>query len=109
MTVSKPKAPPRHRPEGFTEAETAQLAAIIDAAVKRAIAPAIRAELKESIGLRLDNDQYQIAAAADFQFVRRVRLWFESAASKIGGAVIMLVVGGVFSLLAYGAKGFFTK
>lgn len=102
--------PPKrqHHTNGFTDEQKNELAEIIDAAVKRAMAPAIRAELKDA-GLRLDGDANQTAAAQDFQFVRKFRLWFESTSSKIGGAFIMVAVGGVLSLLVYGMKDFFSK
>lgn len=94
--------------KGFTDEQKEELAEIIDAAVKRAMAPAIRAELKDA-GLRLDGDANQTAAAQDFQFVRRVRTMFESASAKIGGAIILAVVAGIASLFVYGAKAFLAK
>jgi len=102
--------PPRHRPQrtnGFTEEQKEELAEIIDAAVKRAMAPAIRAELKDA-GLRLDGDINQTAAVADFQFVRKFRLMFEGASSKIGGAIILAVVSGFVWLLVIGSQAFFS-
>jgi hypothetical protein len=102
--------PPKRRPphtNGFTEEQKEELAEIVDAAVKRAMAPAIRAELKDA-GLRLDGDVNQTAAAADFQFVRRFRLMFEGASSKIGGAIILAFVSGIVWLIVIGSQAFFS-
>ncbi len=105
--MTAPKRPP-HNPNGFSDAQKAELAQIIASSLKTELAPAIRAELKDA-GLRLDGDVNQMAAGADFMFLRRMRTMFESASSKIGGAIIMITVGGILSLLAYGMKDFFTK
>lgn len=72
------------------------------------MAPAIRAELKDA-GLRLDGDVNQLAAGADFTFLRKMRTIFESASSKIGGAIVLAIVMGVASLFVYGAKAFLGK
>lgn len=105
--MTAPKRPPHHS-QGFTEHQKAELVAIIASSLKTELAPAIRAELKDA-GLRLDGDANQTAASADFQFVRRVRLMFESASSKIGGAIILAVVAGIATLFVYGAKAFLGK
>jgi hypothetical protein len=103
--MTPPKRIGRHT-EGFSDAQKEELAEIIDAAVKRAMAPAIRAELKDA-GLRLDGDVNQTAAAADFSFVRKFRLWYEGTSSKIGGAVILAVVSGLVWLMVIGSQAFF--
>ena len=101
-----PPKRPAHNPKGFSEEQKIELALIIASSLKTELAPAIRAELKDA-GLRLDGDANQIAASADFQFVRRVRLMFESASAKLGGAIIMVLAAGFLSLIGYGAKAFF--
>ena len=103
-----PPKRPAHNPKGFSEEQKIELALIIASSLKTELAPAIRAELKDA-GLRLDGDANQIAASADFQFVRRVRLMFESASSKIGGAIILAVVSGLVWLLVIGSQAFFAK
>ncbi|KRB22662.1 hypothetical protein [Mesorhizobium sp. Root172] len=103
--------PPKHRTpasKGFTDVQKVELAAIVDEAVKRAMAPAIRAELKDA-GLRLDGDVNQMAAGADFMFLRRMRTIFEGASAKIGGAIILAVVSGIVWLLVIGSQAFFSK
>lgn len=103
--------PPKHRQppsKGFTDVQKIELAAIVDDAVKRAMAPAIRAELRDA-GLRLDGDANQTAAGADFMFLRRMRTMFEGASAKIGGAIILAVVSGLVWLLIIGSQAFFNK
>jgi hypothetical protein len=104
MTPPKRRA---HPTEGFSDAQKEELAEIVDAAVKRAMGPAIRAELKDA-GLRLDGDANQVAASADFAFVRKFRLMFEGASSKIGGAIILAVVSGIVWLIVIGTQAFFS-
>lgn len=103
--------PPKHRApasKGFTDHQKAELVSIIDEALKRSMAPAIRAELKDA-GLRLDGDMNQVAASADFMFLRRMRTIFEGASAKIGGAIILALVSGVVWLLVIGSQAFFNK
>lgn len=105
--VTQPKRPPANA-RGFSEEQKLELALIIASSLKTELAPAIRAELKDA-GLRIDGDANQTAASADFQFIRRVRLMFESASSKIGGAIILAVVSGFVWLLIIGSQAFFNK
>lgn len=105
MTPPKRRAPASR---GFTDHQKAELVSIIDEALKRSMATAIRAELKDA-GLRLDGDMNQTAAAADFTFIRKFRLMFEGASSKIGGAIILAFVSGFVWLLVVGSKAFFAK
>jgi hypothetical protein len=105
--MTAPKRPP-HNPKGFSEEQKQELALIIASSLKTELSAAIRAELKDA-GLRLDGDANQSAASADFQFVRRVRIMFESASSKIGGAIILALVMGLTSIFVYGAKAFLGK
>jgi len=101
--------PPKHpASKGFTDHQKAELVSIIDEALRRSMAPAIRAELKDA-GLRLDGDINQVAATADFMFLRRMRTMFEGASSKIGGAIILAVVSGLVWLLVIGSQAFFAK
>jgi hypothetical protein len=97
--------PPKHR-GGFSEAQKAELTLIIDSAVKAAVAPAVRQELRDA-GLRVDGDRNQTLAGADFAFLRKVRLWFDGGSAKIGGAIILSIVGGIAWLLVMGAQAFF--
>jgi hypothetical protein len=106
--MTPPKQTPPKQRGGFTEAQKIELTLIVDAAVKASVAPAVRQELRDA-GLRVDGDANQNSADADFKFLRKIRLWFDGASSKIGGAIIMVVVGGILSLFVYGAKAFFAK
>ena len=105
--MTAPKRPPAN-PKGFSEAQKAELAQIIASSLKTELAHAIRAELKDA-GLRLDGDANQMAAGADFMFLRRMRTIFEGASAKIGGAIILAVVSGIVWLLVIGSQAFFSK
>jgi hypothetical protein len=107
MPVDASMTPPKRR-GGFTEAQKIELTLIIDAAVKAAVAPAVRQELKDA-GLRVDGDANQNSADADFKFLRKVRLWFEGGSAKVGGAIILSAVGGIAWLLMIGAQAFFNN
>ena len=67
------------------------------------IREAIREELKDA-GLTLGNEANNMAASEDFRFLRRTRMKFESASAKVGGAVILAVVGGFVWLVVEGGK-----
>lgn len=64
---------------------------------------AIREELKD-VGLVLGDKDDNREAMKDFQFLRSVREKFEGTASKVGGAVIIAVVGGFVLILWEGFK-----
>lgn len=62
---------------------------------------AVREEMGDA-GLRLDDAEHQDKAREDFRFVRRVRLAAEGVAGKVGGAVLLAVVGGAIWLVSAG-------
>lgn len=73
--------------EGFTPGQLAQ------------IKTAFREELADA-GLRLDDAEHQDEAREDFRFLRRFRLRWDGAATKIGNAVlaaVILIAGGIIA------------
>jgi len=67
----------------------------------------IRKTFREELdraGLRLDAPEHQDAAREDFRFIRRMRLAFDGAASKIGYAILTAFVGGFIWLIVQGAN-----
>lgn len=76
--------------------------------LKDLIKEAVREELRD-VGLRTDEPEHVDEAREDFRFVRRFRKAFEGAASKIGGAVLLSIVGGALLLLATGLKTFYGR
>ncbi|WP_210482812.1 hypothetical protein [Microvirga antarctica] len=64
---------------------------------------AVREELY-AVGLRADEPAHVDEAREDFRFVRRWRKAMESAASKVGMTVLVLVVGGAVSVVVLGFK-----
>lgn len=71
--------------------------------LKQIVREAVREELRAA-GLRLDDADHMDEARADFMFLRKVRQAFNGAASKIGGAVILAVVGGMIWLVTAGVQ-----
>lgn len=69
----------------------------IEAVVRRAV----REEISDA-GLRLDDAAHQDEAREDFRFLRRMRKAIDGIASKVGVAVIMAILGGVFWLFTAG-------
>lgn len=67
------------------------------------IREAIREELKDA-GLVLGDKDDNREAMKDFQFLRSVREKFESTSSKIGGAIIIALVGGFVLIVWEGFK-----
>jgi Na+-transporting NADH:ubiquinone oxidoreductase subunit NqrD len=64
---------------------------------------AVHAEL-ELVGLRAENQDARAEARADMNFLRRLRQSCDGVASKIGYAVLMLVVGSVLAIFVAGFK-----
>jgi hypothetical protein len=62
---------------------------------------AFREELAEA-GLRLDEPEHQDAAREDFRFVRRLRLTWDGAVSRVGNAVLLAFVGVLFAIIGAG-------
>ncbi len=104
--------PPKRTPKRFTDEQKAELTVIVEEAINAvivsAVTKAIRTELKDA-GIRVDGQSNQDAAAADFHFLRKIRLWFEGTSSKVGGALILTIVGGFTWLFVIGAQAFFNK
>jgi len=72
------------------------------------IREAVREELKDA-GLTLGDKEDNRAAAEDFRFLRSIRIKFESASAKVGGAVILAVVGGFVWLVVEAGKMFWAQ
>lgn len=64
---------------------------------------AIREELKDA-GLFIGDKEDNRAVAKDFQFLRSWREKFDGASSRVGGAVILALVGGAMWLIAEAVK-----
>lgn len=75
--------------KGFTDEQIAQIRA------------AFREELAEA-GLRLDEPEHQDAAREDFRFVRRLRLAWDGAASKVGNSILYGALGVLAVILGMG-------
>lgn len=67
------------------------------------IREAVREELKDA-GLVLGDKDDNMAAAEDFRFLRRTRQKFEGVSAKVGGAVVLAIVGGTLWLVVEGGK-----
>jgi hypothetical protein len=80
---------------GFTDEQKRELAAIVEQGVRRGFADA---------GLRTDEADQIDEARRDFAFVRSLRKGVNGAASKIGWAVIMAVLGAIFWLFNSGLQ-----
>jgi len=72
--------------------------------LKAVLREAIREELF-AVGLRADEQAHVEAARRDFFFLRRLREATESAASRIGMAVMLSLVTGLLTVLWFGLKG----
>lgn len=75
-----------------------ELIAIVRAAVREEFSAA---------GMRVDAPADVDEAKEDFRFLRKTRRWFEGASSKVGGALILTIVGGFTWLLVAGVQAFF--
>ena len=64
---------------GFSDEQIAQIRA------------AFREELADA-GLRLDDAEHQDLAREDFRFLRRLRLSWDGAVSRIGNAVLLAII-----------------
>lgn len=77
----------------FTPAQMAQLETVIRKAVREEFADA---------GLRLDEAEHQDEAKEDFRFLRRARLIWDAAVSKVGNAVLTAAVGVLLIMIGAG-------
>jgi hypothetical protein len=68
----------------------------------------VREELSDA-GLRIDSETHQDAAREDFRFLRRLRISTESASSRVGMAVILVISGGAITALWSGMKIMFKQ
>lgn len=80
---------------GLTQEQLQQIEAVVRLAVREEISDA---------GLRLDGPDNVDSAREDFRFVRKLRLFTEATASKIGWVVIGAVIGAVIWLITLGAN-----
>jgi hypothetical protein len=65
----------------------------------------IRAAFREELaaaGLRIDEPKDQDQAREDFRFLRRLRLIWDAAVSKVGSAVLTAIVGVLFIIIGAG-------
>lgn len=77
-------------------------------ALKNLMREAIRDELT-ACGLLASTPAERIEAQTDFQFLRRARKAYDGAVTKVGGAVLLLLVGFVASLITLGFNFKFGK
>lgn len=77
-----------------------ELEAMIERAVVRGLA---------DIGLKIDEAKDWKEYREDFNFLRRWRKAYSDTASRIGGAVIMALVGGFMLIVALGFKSWLEK
>lgn len=77
-------------------------------ALKNLIREAIREEFT-ACGLLASTPAERIEAQTDFQFLRRARKSYDNIVNKVGGAVVLAIVGGVISLIALGFNFKFGK
>lgn len=75
-----------------------KLSAMTEDEIVATVRAAVRAEFNAA-GLRVDDSDDQDASREDFRFLRKLRTMTDSAAGKVGGAVILAVVSGVLWLL----------
>ena len=73
--------------QGFSPEQLQQLEATVRKAVREEMADA---------GLRLDDGNHVDEARRDFMFLRALRKGLNGTAAKIGWAVILAILGGVF-------------
>lgn len=66
-----------------------------------AVRTAVREELADA-GLRLDTGDHQADAREDFRFIRRLRLSWDGAVSKIGNAVLISIIAIVGTIVSMG-------
>ena len=71
--------------------------------LREIIREAVREELHD-VGLRTDSPESREATREDLRFSRQLRKTVEGAASKVGLAIIMAIVGGVMLALWEGLK-----
>lgn len=79
--------------EGFTQEQLLQLETTVRKAVREEMADA---------GLRLDDGDHVDEARRDFMFLRSLRRGLNGTAAKVGWAVILAILGGIFWLFNAG-------
>jgi hypothetical protein len=72
------------------------------------IAKAVRKGLAD-VGLRATTENEADAVREDMRFLRRFRLGTNGVSQKVGMAVILALIGGLLTMLGYGAKVFIGK
>ena len=72
----------------------------LEEAVEKGVQKAFR-----DVGLFVENTEGVEEARSDFRFVRRMRLAFDGAASKIGGLVLVALFGGLVAVIMKGMGG----
>lgn len=83
-----------------------KVASMTEDELVKVVRAAVRAEFSAA-GMRVDAPADVDEAREDFRFLRKIRLWFEGTSSKIGGALILTIVGGFTWLVLAGAQAFF--
>lgn len=79
--------------EAFSQEQLAQLEGVVRKAVR---------EEMGDFGLRVDHPDHIDEAREDFRFTRRFRKLVEGISSKVGAAVILVIVGVVVWLFTAG-------
>lgn len=74
-----------------------ELETLVEKACEKAVQKAFH-----DLGLRSDEPQLVDEARADFMFIRKWRRAIESAAAKVGGAIILAFVAGLLGVLWLG-------
>lgn len=82
-----------------------QLPALTADELETLIRKAVRKELS-AVGLRMEDAEQQEEIREDFRMLRRARKAYDGTTAKIGGAVILALVGGFIWLLSIGVQSF---
>ncbi len=93
---------------GTDEMNDRQLPALTADELEQLIRKAVRKELS-AVGLRIEDAEQQEETREDFRMLRRARKAYDGATAKIGGAVILAIVGGLIWLVSMGAQSFMSK
>ena len=78
-----------------------ELKALMQEALREVIPDAMRKEF-ELVGLDATAPETRAEIRKDMEMIRKLRTGWESAATKIGGAILMAAFAGVLALIAFG-------
>lgn len=85
-----------------------KLTSLTEQELENLISKAVRREFSNA-GLRIDEDEHQDAAREDFRFLRKFRQAFDGASGKVGGFVLISILGGIAWLIGLGVSAFLGK